>query len=71
MTFKTTLLPHLDTVEELRNAGLLWEEGLPGHRPGYLQPLCPSSYYADPTSENTKRLLGTSEYFRIGLLLEE
>ena len=70
MTFKTTLLPHLDTVEELWNAGLLWEEGLPGHRPEYLSPLCHSYYDAGPNSEKIKRLLGTSEYFRIGLLLE-
>lgn len=66
--FKTTLLPHLDTVEELWNAGLLWEEGLPSHHAEYLRPVKNKYWTSDETE---RRLRGTSVHYRIGLLLEE
>lgn len=70
--FKTTLLPHLDTVEELWNAGLLWEEGLPPLREHYLAPIkCKYSECNTDDDETVRRLRGTAVNYRIGLLLEE
>lgn len=63
---------HPDLWEEADKAGLLWEQGLPGHNPGYLRRMRANYGLTDGTFTDIKaRLNHTSPYYRIGLLTEE
>ena len=64
---------HPDLWEEADKAGLLWEQGLPGHDPGYLRHIQSSLelHARSPDGDILNRLQHTSVYYRIGLLVED
>lgn len=64
---------HPDLWEEADKAGLLWEQGLPEHGPGYLSRIQNSLelHARPPDGDIWKRLQHTSELYRIGLLVED
>ena len=54
--------------EEANQALLLWEQGTERHEAGYLAPIRGT---ININEENTKRMMHTSKYYYIGMLLED
>lgn len=63
---------HPDLWDEADKAGLLWEQGLPGHDPGYLSQITRKlELRTHQGGDIRERLLHESVYYRIGLLVED